>query len=271
MICHLEHTFNVAYGRKACRQKLVTLLHDQLQNGLKHELMKAPAVSRAQSYRELYLATRNKEKWLAELKKRQQYLKFSSTPYQPTKKFPENQTSVPPTNKIGNPKSNLEQRKCFLCHKLGHLSCECQSRTGESGGCSDLKKTHSGAKYITASSNPAEKGLHESLQEFLYSSDEETAAEVREVRVADKGSKPQCAKVQVQRVPAYGVLDSGTDITIMGGALFRKVAAVVKLKKRDLKKPDKTPRNYNQTSFTLDGRMNLNITFHGKTMCTPCM
>ena len=60
-----------------------------------------------------------------------------------------------------------------------------------------------------------------SLEEFLYSSDEEIA-EVRTVRVADKGSKPQCAKVQVQGVPAYGVLDSGADITVMGGTLFRK-------------------------------------------------
>ena len=70
---------------------------------------------------------------------------------------------------------------------------------------------------------------------------------MRMVRVADKGSKPQCAKVEVQGVPAYGVLDSGADITIMGSTLFRKVAAVVRWKKRDLRKPNKTPRNHDQT------------------------
>ena len=36
-------------------------------------------------------------------------------------------------------------------------------------------------------------------------------------------------------------------ITFMGGTLFRKVAAVAHLKKRDLKRLDKTPRNYDQT------------------------
>ena len=63
--------------------------------------------------------------------------------------------------------------------------------------------------------------------------------------------------------------DSGADITIMGGVLFRKVATVAQLRKRDLKRPDKTPRNYDQTPFTLDGYMDLDITFKGKTMCTP--
>ena len=55
----------------------------------------------------------------------------------------------------------------------------------------------------------------------------------------------------------------------MDGVLFRKVAAVARLKKRDPKKPDKTPRNYDQTPFTLDGWMDLDLTFDGRTMCTP--
>ena len=38
-------------------------------------------------------------------------------------------------------------------------------------------------------------------------------------------------------------------ITIMGGTLFKKVAAVACLKKRDLKRPNKTPQSYNQTGL----------------------
>ena len=41
------------------------------------------------------------------------------------------------------------------------------------------------------------------------------------VHVKDQGSFPQYAKVQIQGVPVYGVLDSGADISIMGGNLFR--------------------------------------------------
>ena len=53
------------------------------------------------------------------------------------------------------------------------------------------------------------------------------------VRVKDKGSKPQYVNVQVQGVPTSGIIDTGADITIMGGELFKKVAAAARLKKRD--------------------------------------
>ena len=48
-----------------------TLLHGQLQEGLRYNLMKAPAVSGAQTYPELCIAAKNEEKRQVELKKRQ--------------------------------------------------------------------------------------------------------------------------------------------------------------------------------------------------------
>ncbi len=105
------------------------------------------------------------------------------------------------------------------------------------------------------------------LDFLLSSSDDES--DILQVRVNDKGSMPQCVKVELQGVPAYGIIDSDADITILGGDLFRDVATVARLKKRDLKKPDKTPKTYDRKPFTLDGRMDLDITFTGKTMCTP--
>lgn len=70
--------------------------------------------------------------------------------------------------------------------------------------------------------------------ELLYSSSEESTDEsdtvVSQVRVADKGSQAHCARVLIQGVPAYGVIDSGTDITIMGGTLFKRVATAARLK-----------------------------------------
>jgi hypothetical protein len=89
------------------------------------------------------------------------------------------------------------------------------------------------------------------------------------VRVEDKGSHPMCARVSIQGVPAYGIVDSGADITILGSELFKKVAAVAKLKKKDFKPADKTPHNYDRQPFSLDGRMDLDVTFQGKTICTP--
>ena len=45
--------------------------------------------------------------------------------------------------------------------------------------------------------------------------------EVNLVRVADQGIIPQGANVFLQVVPAVGVGDSGMDITIVGGKLFK--------------------------------------------------
>ena len=61
--------------------------------------------------------------------------------------------------------------------------------------------------------------------DLLYSSSEEET-DLRLVRVDDGGSQIHCAKVQVQGVPAYGIIDSGADTTIIGGSLLRKVATV---------------------------------------------
>ena len=70
----LEHTFKIAYGHTSMSQETRnTLLHGQLQDGLRYEIMKAPVVSGAQNYLKLYLTSQNKEKRQLELKKREQY------------------------------------------------------------------------------------------------------------------------------------------------------------------------------------------------------
>ena len=51
------------------------------------------------------------------------------------------------------------------------------------------------------------------------------------VRVSDKGNRPQYVNIQVQGVPTSGVIDTGADITIIGGDLFKKVATAARLRK----------------------------------------
>ena len=104
--------------------------------------------------------------------------------------------------------------------------------------------------------------------DLLYSSEEEETNTLL-VHVKDSGSHPQRVRVEIQGVPAEGVIDSGADITIIGGELFKKVAAVARLRKKDFKEADKTPLNYDQTPFKLDGRMDLEILFDDKAMVTP--
>ena len=75
--------------------------------------------------------------------------------------------------------------------------------------------------------------------------------------------------MEVKGVEAHGIVDTGADISIMGGELFKRVAAVARLKKKDFKPPDKVPYSYDNRPFKLDGRMDLDISFDGKTLCTP--
>ena len=90
--------------------------------------------------------------------------------------------------------------------------------------------------------------------DFLqYDSDDEEG-DIKTVRVEDRGSKPRKVLVDIQGVPATGVIDSGADITIMGAELF-KVASVAQLKKSALKKPDKTPYTYDHQPFSLNGKL----------------
>ena len=89
------------------------------------------------------------------------------------------------------------------------------------------------------------------------------------VQVHDQGSSAKAATVQVQGVQAVGVIDSGSDITIMGGELFARVALAARLRKKDFKKPDRIPKTYDQRTFTLDGRLDLDVEFGGKSMNTP--
>ena len=59
----------------------------------------------------------------------------------------------------------------------------------------------------------------------LLHSDSDNEANCGMVLVADKGGRTQQAKVLVQGVPTDGVVDTGAEITIIGGDFFRKVAA----------------------------------------------
>ena len=67
-IRRMERLFRIAYGRNSmCIETCETLLYCQLQEGLRYELMKAPALSAATKYQKLCIAAKNKEKHLAKL------------------------------------------------------------------------------------------------------------------------------------------------------------------------------------------------------------
>ena len=261
-IRRLERTFKVAYGYDSMSvETRETILYSQLQEGLHYDLMKSPAVSGAQNYKELCLAAKNEEKRQAELRKRQEYHRRNN---QEQKKVGgmQQQWSTPttqPTGKYMSPKQIGP--RCYACGRYGHIERNCRMKKPESRGQTQRDPTQNRRVEVREESKP---------EDFLYSSTSDSEdGEIRIVKVNDEGSQTVCAKVQIAGVPAYGIIDSGADITILGGELFKKVAAVARLKKKHLKKADKLAKNYDQGTISLDGRMDLDITFQEKTLNTP--
>ncbi len=89
------------------------------------------------------------------------------------------------------------------------------------------------------------------------------------IQLEDSGSVPKCVPLLVQGVPVTGLIDTGADLSIMGGELFKTVAVAAKLRKKDLHKADKTPKTYDGKTFKLHGRLDLAIEFDSKILTTP--
>ena len=131
-----------------------------------------------------------------------------------------------------------------------------------------MKAAHSDAQQALQQTHKTNSQREDPLV-FLYSSDSEEGEDVRRVRVSDEGSCPWFARVKIEGVTIEGIIDSGADISIMGGELLKRVAAVVRLRKKNFKRADKVPRTYDQKPFPLDGCMDLDVAFSDKTMKTP--
>ena len=264
-IRRLERTFRIAYGRDPMSSETRdTLLYGQLQEGLRYELMKAPAVSGATKYRELCVAAKNEEKRQAELRRRQQYSKSTHARQPQIEGARNTANSSQRRPATSSPSSGADAKKCFLCKKPGHLMRDCRTKKPENTGSGRPTVT----KQVTVNALPDGGTKCPNPYDLLFSSDSEDEEAVRQIRVTDQGSKSQHARVIVHGVPADGVIDTGADITIMGQELFATVAAAARLRKRNFRRPDKVPWTYDRKTFHLDGCMDLDLSFADKTMKT---
>lgn len=246
-IRRIEKAYQVAYGKDSLNPDTRdTLLYSQLYDGLRYEIMRGPAVSGSRNYRELCVSAKGEEHRLAALRQRHQ-LKLPGEPARRLQKPDGGQSHPRVTNQARATSQNHRQSPCgtipetqmtcYNCGKPGHMSRNCRQRRQESRGRPPNQTGSSQTRQI----HGQKQGPHQDLQE----KDPESF-----IRAEDRGSINPCVRVQVQGVPAYGLIDTGADITIIGGKLFKRVATVARLKKRN-------SRTYDQKTFRLDGRMGL--------------
>ena len=239
-IRRLERTFRRAYGREMLSEETRdTVLYGQMQEGLYDSLMRSPAVSGARNYQELCLSARNEEKRQSELLKRQKYrvgnpvrAPIAKGPLmgRPNNDRPPGASGTRPASSSTptRPSDNAKTARCWICEKVGHLSKDCPIKS---------KQESTGRM----SKNPGTRMVTSDDPTLYLLDDGDDDVQVNQVRIQDHGSQPQCAQVLVGGVAMKGVVDSGSDITILGGEMFKKVASVARLHKKEFHPPDKTP------------------------------
>ena len=267
-IGRLKRTFQLAYGADVMAEETrQRLLQGQLQEGLKDEILQSPTVLGSLDYTALCLAAKNEERRLTELARRQHHR--NSGPPKGTSTLAARQ--IPPAEKEKAKPKPPDYKpgaspECFNCGCHGHLKRDCPHPSparAESRGKSISQPKPSTRSVATVKDDTIEG---DNPLDFLYSdSDDQMCL----IQVEDRGSSVKHASVVVQGVHCKGVIDTGSDVTIVGGRLFKKIAAVARLQKRDFRPADKTPIAYGRQPFTLHGKMSLRISFQDREMVTP--
>ena len=126
--------------------------------------------------------------------------------------------------------------RCYLYHNVGHMAANYKFSNKEQEASGNLRQKKDTTKQRQVGSTdivppPKQDKVKSTLLNdldplaLLYSSDSDGS--VSAVRVNDQGRKPPYVNVTIQGVAMSGITDTGADITIMGGKLFKKISDTV--------------------------------------------
>ena len=205
------------------------LLYGQLQDGLLYTLMELPSVSDPQCYKELCTATKGKKR----LAGKQQYLKGDKLLQGTNIYFQQGDTNSARVVWKNSNREEVRQSKslrCYVCDSPYHLARDCPQSTTESQGkrASQVQSQAPPGTKVVKTATLQKSGLH-------------------------------CAKVKIEGVITTGLIDTGSDITIMRGDLFYQIITATGLGEQALKKTDQKACTYDQKPITLDGQMEMEV------------
>ena len=174
------------------------------------------------------------------MKKKQQYLKVEKPSSESSirKSFQRSYNST--SGNRAKPFVKQGSLRCFNCNSPHHLARDCHKPKTESQGKSSQKATQEpkGAKMIRTRYDTS------------------------------KQKQSSCVEVKVEGVPVTGLIDTGSDITIIRGDLFYHIVETARLEENRLQPADLKACTYDQKPITLDGQMDLHISFSERVICT---
>ena len=89
---------------------------------------------------------------------------------------------------------------------------------------------------------------------------------IRTRSYTDNGRESRCVEVKIEGVPVTGLIDTGSDITIVRGDLLYHIVSTAGLEASKIRSVDQMACTYDQKPITLDGKIDLNISFDENTL-----
>ena len=153
-----------------------------------------------------------------------------------------NQKSVQNTDNSKPKQFYKQQLRCYVCNSPNHLTRDCKVQKAESEGKSNLPRKN---RVIRGSNRPGveasspEKNQFQKVVEILFPSNSTTSPTVGQGTCQGEEGSPQSVTVKIEGIPVTGIIDTGSDISIVSGDLLKTVVNAAELKKEDFKPANK--------------------------------
>ena len=113
-----------------------------------------------------------------------------------------------------------KQTKCYICDSSNHLAQDCRPPKTESQGKTRVMQARTELDHVSNNFSRITETLFPSAKHLQVSISTPTVA--------------KCVEVQIEGVPVRGIVDTGSDITILSGSVFQEIVKRATLRSKTL-------------------------------------